>query len=313
MRPAWLQTIQALHHFPHPHLLAHLFEIPWLSCDGTEWLETCGGRRGDSVIATIYLAASNDTISHLVANNFPGHIPLAVVYWFEVKKVRSTSNSSRVPITQRYVDESDSEALDTSPRRAAPHASPPHRHDLFASASGYIADQGPILKPFNLNPGTWKEEDKLALERGNYREWVKKVHAQIGLQSGAMRWLDPNEIPPSFAVYPRAHRTWQDNDVAIRSFLSLTCASSEHVHLESSTSAAGMWAAIRACHTLRGPLDQVNKLRTAMGIQFTDNPDTWLQTAERISELNKAVFVVKGLLRFNGLNMQLPKSPLSND
>jgi hypothetical protein len=70
-----------------------------------------------------------------------------------------------------------------------------------------VADQGPLLKPFNLNPGTWKEEDKLALEKGNYRLWAKKVYTNIGLHSGATRWLDLNELCPSFEMYPRAYRT----------------------------------------------------------------------------------------------------------
>ncbi|KAJ7231295.1 hypothetical protein B0H12DRAFT_1077220 [Mycena haematopus] len=100
------------------------------------------------------------------------------------------------------------------------------RGRVHESASGYVAEQGPLLKPFNLHPGTWKEEDKLSLERGNYRVWAKNVYSYIGLQSGASRWLDPSEPCPSFEMYPRAHRIWMDNDVAIRSFLFLTCASS---------------------------------------------------------------------------------------
>jgi hypothetical protein len=138
------------------------------------------------------------------------------------------------------------------------HAPPPrrpHHADLHESASGYVADHGPLLKPFNLNPGMWKEEDKLALEKGNYRTWAKKVYTTIGLQSGATRWLDPSKLCPSFDMYSRAHRIWQDNDVTIRYFLSLTCVSSEHTYVESCTSAVDMWATICTRHTKRGPLD----------------------------------------------------------
>jgi hypothetical protein len=178
-----------------------------------------------------------------------------------------------------YVDDSHlSDSDDPDAPAHITYAPPPRRHhcaDLHESTSGYVADHGPFLKPFNLNPGTWKEEDKLALEKGNYWPWAKKVYANIGLQSGATRWLDPNELCPSFDMYTRAHRTWQDNDVAIRSFLSLTCASSEHTYIEMCTSAADMWATIRTRHTKRGPLDQVNKLCLAMSIQFADDPDSW--------------------------------------
>ncbi|KAK6995691.1 hypothetical protein R3P38DRAFT_2460163, partial [Favolaschia claudopus] len=138
--------------------------------------------------------------------------------------------------------------------------------------------------------GTWKEEDKLALERGNYREWATKVWNFIGLNSGATRWLDPNERPPSFERYPHACRVWQDNDVAIRSFIVLTCASSEHSYFEGVSSAAGVWLTLRNRHTKRGPLDQVNKLRAAMNVQFADDPETWGSTIDKISELNKAVW-----------------------
>jgi hypothetical protein len=51
-----------------------------------------------------------------------------------------------------------------------------------------------------------------------------------------------------------------------------------------------MWAAIRTRHAKCGPLDQVNKLGSAMSIQFADDPETWPATLDKISELNKAVW-----------------------
>ncbi|KAJ7867477.1 hypothetical protein B0H13DRAFT_2351908 [Mycena leptocephala] len=153
-----------------------------------------------------------------------------------------------------------------------------------------MADQGPVLKAITLNPGSWKEEEKLALEKGNYRGWATRVWNTIGLHSGATRWLDPNEQCPSLELYPRQHRIWQDNNVAILSYITLLCASSEHAYFEHCKTAAEAWAALRARHTRRGPLDQVNKLRAAMGMQFADDPESWVATLEKISELNKAVW-----------------------
>ncbi|KAJ7301438.1 hypothetical protein DFH08DRAFT_978765 [Mycena albidolilacea] len=146
---------------------------------------------------------------------------------------------------------------------------------------------------------TWALDEGLQHGEGPSRRLPSHIAApdtisvRASLQPGEAyrtRITDPNELCPSFNMYPRAHRTWQDNDVAIRLFLSLTCASSEHTYIEMCTSAADMWATIRTRHTKRGPLDQVNKLRSAMSIQFADNPDSWAATLDRISELNKAVW-----------------------
>jgi hypothetical protein len=41
----------------------------------------------------------------------------------------------------------------------------------------------------------------------------------------------------------------------------------------------------------RRPLDQVNKLCAAMGVQFGEDPNLWAATLEKIAELNKAVWV----------------------
>ncbi|KAJ7323679.1 hypothetical protein DFH08DRAFT_969224 [Mycena albidolilacea] len=114
-----------------------------------------------------------------------------------------------------YVDDSYSSDSECSQPDDAVRTTyvPPCSHprtDIWESVSGYVADQGPLLKPFNLNPGTWKEEDKLTLEKGNYQLWAKKVYANISLHSGAMHWLDPNKLCPSFEMYLCAHRTWQN-------------------------------------------------------------------------------------------------------
>jgi hypothetical protein len=51
----------------------------------SERLEAGGRRCGDSVVATVNLSAANNAIAYLVADDFPAHIPLAVIYRLEVK------------------------------------------------------------------------------------------------------------------------------------------------------------------------------------------------------------------------------------
>ncbi|KAJ7306779.1 hypothetical protein DFH08DRAFT_1088839 [Mycena albidolilacea] len=86
---------------------------------------------------------------------------------------------------------------------------------------------GPQIKPLSLT-GTWKEEAKLDLNKANYRTWSKTLWNNIAMNSGATRYLDPTEEPPSEARYPRAYRTWRDNDIAICAYISSSTVSTEH-------------------------------------------------------------------------------------
>ncbi|KAJ7606506.1 hypothetical protein FB45DRAFT_878439 [Roridomyces roridus] len=133
-----------------------------------------------------------------------------------------------------------------------------------SSVSHYVATAGPYIKPFSLNPGTWKAEDKLSLAHDNYATWSKHVHAHIGLQSGATRWLDPTELPPSFDMYPQASRIWHDNDMALHSYLQLTCDSSELPSIEECKTASAVWLVLHKRHTQRGPIHQVATLRETL-------------------------------------------------
>ncbi|KAJ7618382.1 hypothetical protein FB45DRAFT_871851 [Roridomyces roridus] len=152
----------------------------------------------------------------------------------------------------------------------------------YSSVSRYVATAGPYIKPFSLNPGTWKVEDKLSLAHDNYAVWSKRVHAHIGLHSGATRWLDPSELPPSFDMYPQANRIWHDNDMALRSYLQLTCDSSELPSIEGCTTASAVWLTLQKRHTQRGPIHQVATLRETLAIQFSDDPKSWAKTLSRL-------------------------------
>ncbi|KAJ7325588.1 hypothetical protein DFH08DRAFT_817262 [Mycena albidolilacea] len=94
----------------------------------------------------------------------------------------------------------------------------PPRADQYSSISGYVVDHGPTYKALTLNPGSWKDDDKLSMERGNYQPWAKQFWSNIGIHAGATRWLDPTSVPLSINVYPCAHQQWLDNDVAVLSY-----------------------------------------------------------------------------------------------
>jgi hypothetical protein len=162
-----------------------------------------------------------------------------------------------------HTDESlsfDSIFADDDKTRHAPRA------DQYESVSGYVADHGPVYKALTLNPGLWKEEDKLSMERGNYQLWGKRLWSNIGIHAGATRWLDPTSVPLSIDIYPRMHRQWLDNDIAVLSHINLVVSSSEQKHIQVCTSASVAWVTLRNCHTHCRPLDQVNKLHTMMAV-----------------------------------------------
>jgi hypothetical protein len=191
--------------------------------------------------------------------------------------------------THGFIDESNSftsvftEHSDPSARH------PPRPADQYESVSSYIADHGPVFKALTLNPGSWKEEDKLSMERGNYQPWAKRLWSNIGIHAGATRWLDPTSVPPSIDVYPRTHQQWLDNDVAVQSYISLVVSSSEQKHIQHCSSASAAWVTLCNRHTHCGPLDQVNKLHAAMAVQFSDDPESWAATLDWIAELKEAV------------------------
>ncbi|KAF7371902.1 Integrase catalytic domain-containing protein [Mycena venus] len=200
---------------------------------------------------------------------------------------RLTEVASRHPAHGYESDSSpDEDALPPQPHSRREYRA---RADHYESVSDYAADHGPFIKPLTMT-NNFPEDAKLALEKGNYKGWATKVWFTIGLNAGATRWLDPHAEPPSLELYPRANRTWHDNDVAIRSFITLACASSEHKYFEDCTTAAAVWSTLRERHTKRGPLDQVNKLREAMNMQFGDDPKSWAATLETITNLNTAVW-----------------------
>jgi hypothetical protein len=185
-----------------------------------------------------------------------------------------------------YIDESqsfDSLFADDNDARHPPRA------DQYSSVSGYVADHGPIYKALTLNPESWKEDDELSMERRNYQPWAKRLWSNIGIHAGATRWLDPTSVPLSIDMYPRTHHQWLDNDVVVLSYINLVVSSSEQKHIQHCTSASAAWVTLRNRHTRCGPLDQVNRLRAAMAVQFSDDPESWAATLDRIAELKEAV------------------------
>ncbi|KAJ7713520.1 hypothetical protein B0H14DRAFT_3523369 [Mycena olivaceomarginata] len=94
------------------------------------------------------------------------------------------------------------------------HTNPPYHIPM--SASEHVAAVGLVPRVFPLSTASWKDEEKLAYECDNWREYSTKVENQLGMIPGAARFLesteaDPNPCP-SFQMYPAHHRAWLDTD-----------------------------------------------------------------------------------------------------
>jgi hypothetical protein len=143
---------------------------------------------------------------------------------------------------------------------------------------------------------------------------LKTLWNNIAMNSGATRYLDPTEEPPSEARYPHAHCIWRDNDIAICAYISSSTVSTKHEHFDHHNSAAAIWAALRARHMQQGPLDQVNNLRAAMDIRFSDDVNTWATMSEQIAtrRSSRVLLPLPTESILSSLSMLSKPSPLSS-
>ncbi|KAK6984183.1 hypothetical protein R3P38DRAFT_2398224, partial [Favolaschia claudopus] len=166
----------------------------------------------------------------------------------------------------------------------------PSLSDLYSSASGHIADLGPVPKPFSLLSSGWTDADKLALERYNWIPWSQKVKNQLGMASGAWRFLERDNPCPSFQVYPAHYRAWIDADMVVRCFLSEVCAVTERPYFEQCTSAAEVWETLLMRHTCRGPMGQIEALRSFLSVELSFDPKSWATPLTALRDLNSAIW-----------------------
>ncbi|KAK6992748.1 hypothetical protein R3P38DRAFT_2457697, partial [Favolaschia claudopus] len=148
----------------------------------------------------------------------------------------------------------------------------------------------PVPKPFSLLSNGWSDADKLALERYNWIPWSQKVKNQLGMASGAWRFLERDNPCPSFQVYPAHHRAWIDADMVVRSFLSEICATTERPYFEHCSSAAEIWETLLTRHTCRGPMGQIEALRSFLSVELSADPKSWAVPLTALRDLNSAIW-----------------------
>jgi hypothetical protein len=134
------------------------------------------------------------------------------------------------------------------------HINPPYH--ISTSVLEHVAAVGPVPRVFLLSTATWKDEEKLAYEWDNWREYSTKAENQLGMIPGAARFLestnaDPNPCP-SFQMFPAHHCAWLDMDWVIRAFLSDTLTVTECTHIAHCTTAADTWATLHYRHLACG-------------------------------------------------------------
>jgi hypothetical protein len=140
----------------------------------------------------------------------------------------------------------------------------------------------------------WKDEEKLAYERDNWREYSTKVENQLGMIPGAARFLentedDPNPCP-SYQMYPAHHRAWLDTDRVVRAFLSDMLTVTERTHIAHCKTAADVWAMLRYRHLARGPAGQISALKCFANISYASDPGTFAATTTLLTQCNKAIW-----------------------
>ncbi|KAJ7744546.1 hypothetical protein DFH07DRAFT_777099 [Mycena maculata] len=159
--------------------------------------------------------------------------------------------------------------------------------NLPVSVSEHAPAMGPIPKPFSLNTTAWTDAEKLSLERDNWHAFELKVTNQLGMITGAIRFLvlnpdDPNECPPQY-LYPGHHRAWVDSNGIVLSFLREVLIVTEHIHIDC-TLASEAWT------LLRGPAGQISAMKHFAAIQYASDPKTFASTTTHLTQCNEAIW-----------------------
>ncbi|KAJ7909791.1 hypothetical protein B0H13DRAFT_1877400 [Mycena leptocephala] len=162
------------------------------------------------------------------------------------------------------------------------------------SASEFVASVGPVPKVFPLTTSGWKEDEKLAYERDNWREFSSKVENQLGMIPGAARFLnsspeDPN-LCPSFQLYPAHHRAWMETNNVVLAFLRDVLTITERTHIAHCSIAADAWATLRYRHLVRGPAGQISALKRFASITYASDPKTFAATTTLLTQCNESVW-----------------------
>ncbi|KAJ7503941.1 hypothetical protein B0H11DRAFT_2352865 [Mycena galericulata] len=173
-------------------------------------------------------------------------------------------------------------------------APPDPRAGVPTSASEFVHAIGPVPKVFTLNTTAWKDEDKLSLERDNWREFASKVENQLGMVAGAIRFLitdpdDPN-VCPSWQMYPAHHRAWVDSNGIVLAFIRDVLTVTERTQITHCKLASDAWDILRYRHLVRGPAGQIAALKRFASISYASDPKTFSATTTLLTQSNEAIW-----------------------
>ncbi|KAJ6553992.1 hypothetical protein DFH09DRAFT_1318649 [Mycena vulgaris] len=143
------------------------------------------------------------------------------------------------------------------------------------------------------SPPGWKDADKLALERDNWRPFSSKIEHQLGMTPGAVRFLivnpdDPNPCP-SWQMYPNHYHAWKETNQVVLSFLREVLTVMERGHLAHCALASDGYAMLCYRHLAHGLAGQVAALKCFASISYATDPKMFSATTTMLTETNKSV------------------------
>jgi hypothetical protein len=183
------------------------------------------------------------------------------------------------------------------PPRLYTQVAPAPSHDgLPLSASQYIpaVTAGPALKVYALSSSGWKDEDKLAFERDNWRAFSVRVENQLGMIPGMARFLDPPEDDPndcpSAQTHPAHYRTWMDTNQVVCVFLRDVLVVTERTHVAHCPTSMDIWATLRYRHLARSPAGQIPALKRFASISYASDLKTFAVTTTLLAQCNESIW-----------------------
>ncbi|KAJ7702287.1 hypothetical protein B0H17DRAFT_1194794 [Mycena rosella] len=192
------------------------------------------------------------------------------------------------------------------PPRPQPHqAAHPESQDMASSASGHIANIGPVPKVFALSTAHWTSDQRLCLESRNWILFSVKVRDQLGMAfPGARRFIEPENDDPniclSFQFHPAHYRAWKDMDQVVRLFLSDVCAPTEHIHIQGLAMAKiRQLAALKVFSAITYPADATCLTPMTLLLMETSN------TIWQCGPFDPEAFLVSGII--NALQPHYPE------
>ncbi|KAK7000812.1 hypothetical protein R3P38DRAFT_3614293 [Favolaschia claudopus] len=93
-----------------------------------------------------------------------------------------------------------------------------------------------------------------------------------------------------------ASGAWRFLDMVVRSFLSEVCATTERPYFENCKTAAQIWETLLTRHTCRGPMGQIEALRSFLSVELSADPKSWAAPLTTLRTPDPDSFRLTGLL-----------------